>query len=414
MKQIISYFIALQIALAPSLTLAQNQHSSVDSSSVATAVLNPDSPFIITDSQNIELPSGDIYTTETSVVVAETEKEKNLAEQWFLLQTTAAEKQGSEIRVIGLTTEGTPEALAAHKLQEKLSADLKHSTDTIKKPLLERIKTAANAATSYLKKPLSRWVDKNPEQFKMVFAVARAGINGAFSSYIFNYFFLDGSIPTWLAWTTGLTLGAISGTINYFSGYYSHWLDKKADVKTHDLLLKFFPFLTSEQINELKSMSKWGTLQSVFLAIPILFFQYLPTLLDSGSGFDFASSWLTGLFAFAMSLATGMFAQYPWEKGISRAHTVDSSQAKDLLSKNWIEFKTALMFVLISGLQVAATSLSLGDYKVSSYLVLGAIGFAGILYRRKVIQRTDAKKSCADYISYNLLETDPKPLSWVS
>ncbi len=219
-------------------------------------------------------------------------------------------------------------------------------------------------------------------------------------------------------------MGAISGTINYFSDSYAHWMDQKADLSTLKLVQKFFPFVSDEKINEMKSLSKWAGLEVSFLAIPILFFQYLPGLLDMGDGYAFASSWMTGLFALSMSFVTGMFAQYPWEKGISRAHTSDSEYAPDHISKNWIKFKTALTYVLISGLQVTITSLSLGDYKVSSYLALGAMGAAGMYYRYKVMERTRLReaenvlkkstKNCAELISFLFIDKTPNPLSWVS
>ena len=409
------------MTLSSHFVLAQENHVTTKDQDL---ILSGEHPLMLTDSQSFKLPSGETYTSENTIVVAETELQKKVAELWFLDQMNKAQDEGAQYRVVGVTTEGGAEIAAARDLALLLPKKAKVATATIKKPLLDRIKEAAARAKERIKKPFARWVEKHPDQFKTVFAIARGGLNGTFSSYVFNYFFLDGAIPTWLAWSAGLTLGTISGVINYFSDPYSHWMDRAADKSTHDFLLKFFPFLNEEKVNELKSLSKWAFLEALFLAVPISFFQFLPELLNMGHGFTFASTWLAGLFAVSMSFATGMFAQYPWEKGISRAHTSDTLHAPDHIAKNWVKFRTALMFVGVSALQVTVTSLSLGDYKIASYLALGALGLAGIEYRRKTVERTNKEKAekvlnssakkCPDLLSYLIPNNLPNSLSWVS
>ncbi|OFZ13429.1 MAG: hypothetical protein A2Z20_08525 [Bdellovibrionales bacterium RBG_16_40_8] len=406
MKKWVGILLSVQIALAP---YAANSYAAADDSA---------SPVFYQNKYTIKSPDGETYTSDSIVVFADNAKQKERAEKWYLGEIKQArnEIRGKyvDFKVTSISTDDPEEIAEANELNNKLPNDINVETAVVKKSLLKKVESVWQKTMAKVKKPFAKWVAKSPGQSRALFSLTRGTVNGVLSSYIFDHFYMNGDVPTWLAWTAGMSLGAISGTLNYFAKtFYAPWLDRNVSDKTYDFVSKLLPFMKHEWVNELSSIGKWSMIEIMFIGLPILMLQFGPVALGMGDGYPYRDSLTEGLVAATWTLLASISAQYAWEKGIARANNADLKYTTDKLSEDWIQFRTTFMLALISMLQVPAVSLSLGDYFISSLMALGVLSATGLVYRHKVVKRTNArdieealkqekpvkKKDCKDILS---------------
>lgn len=319
------------------------------------ATVNAD---VLTVRQKVIAPSGDEHI-EVTALLAENEADRQKIVD-YLVQTLEADRVANPQLLIGfeeiISDAGrSPSSVEKNPVSTSLEK-IAGSQEIIRRKLDSKTRLA-------LKARFNTWFEKN---YRITFALTRGFINTGVTTWSLM---ASNDIPFPIALAAGTITGALSGSVQYWNGFFQQYLMKTIPAR-------YIPGeLLRAGVKKIEPFFRWYLLEIGFIAaiqVSLTTLGYGP---EGTLGHIVQTNLITGL-------AT-VGAQGFWDVAVTKVTRAKLAEATSLLAKNRVQLRADLITLALSALSVSAMVGKLQHLEAANY-VFGAMGTTGVLYFLKV------------------------------
>lgn len=318
------------------------------------ATVNAD---VLTVRQQIIAPSGNEHV-EVTALLAENEADRQKIVD-YLIQTLEADRATNPQLLMGFEEIYSDTGRAPSSVDNPARTSIKKVAGS-EEVLRRKLDSKTRAA---LKGQFSSWFEKN---YRITFALTRGFINTSVTTWSLM---ASNEIPFPIALAAGSITGALSGSMQYWNGFFQHYL-----LKT--IPSRYIPGeLLRAGVKRIEPFFRWYLLEVTFVGA----IQVTLAALGHGPEGSLAHIVQTNL---VTSLAT-VGAQGFWDVAVTKVTRAKLAEATSILVKNRIQLRADLITLAISALSVSAMVGTLQNLPVANY-AFGAMGTTGVLYFLKI------------------------------